>query len=61
MFGIYTCSILAVILVPASFAVSSNPTTGYILRAMGICMAVAGTIGAINLPKARCLSRCTHA
>lgn len=44
---------MAVIIVPASFAVAGNPTTGYILRGMGISLAVAGTIGAINMPKVR--------
>jgi FtsH-binding integral membrane protein len=53
LFAIYTCSILAVIIVPATFAVAGNPTTGYILRAMGVCLAVVGTVGAINVPKAR--------
>ena len=51
LFAIYTCAVLAVIIVPATFAVGANPQTGYILRVMGICFAVVGTIGAINLPK----------
>ncbi|GAB5036729.1 Hypothetical protein NocV09_04700210 [Nannochloropsis oceanica] len=51
LFAIYTCSILAVIIVPATFAVASSPQTAYILRVLGVCLAAAGTIGAINLPK----------
>lgn len=55
---------MAVIIVPASFAVAGNPTTGYILRGMGISLAVAGTIGAINMPKVQRSSHiviCMHA
>lgn len=51
LFAIYTCSMLAVIIVPATFAVAASPQTAYVLRVLGVCLAVAGTIGAINLPK----------
>lgn len=51
LFAIYTCTVLAIIIVPASFAVATDPQTGYILRTLGVTMAVVGTIGGINVPK----------
>lgn len=51
LFAIYTCFVLSVIIVPASFAVATDPQTGFILRTLGVTLAVTGTIGAIILPK----------
>jgi hypothetical protein len=51
LFAIYTCFVLSIIIVPASFAVATDPQTGFILRTLGVTLAVTGTIGAIILPK----------
>jgi len=51
LFAIYTCFVLSIIIVPASFAVATDPQTGFILRTLGVTLAVSGTIGAIILPK----------
>lgn len=42
---------MALILVPASYVVKGDPSTSYILRAMGVSFSVCGVIGAINIPK----------
>lgn len=51
LFAIYTCFVLSIIIVPASFAVATDPQTGFILRTLGVTLAVTGTISAIILPK----------
>lgn len=51
LFAIYTCFVLSIIIVPASFAVATDPQTGYILRTLGVTLAVTGTISAILVPK----------
>jgi hypothetical protein len=53
MFAIYTCFVLSIIIVPASFAVATDPQTSFILRTLGVTLAVAGTIGGIIIPKIR--------